>query len=238
MRPCADIVLCLLIMLTSNVGCVTRSSWQPHDGPRVWIAPDRLSEPVVRTVELHGGFDPWKGPQGGFRVSRWKVVSVDDVRDRIDSRIGSAKGSMNTEPTDPEPVRTANFEIYLVTLDPQIFLLRPHTFVGGSAFGWTLARRDVTTHPHLSQVGDVLHDWEQQHPVPRGYEVSPARFFNRIHFGTAVPISDNLWWWSPELKQPPTPLTSQGRAASIPFDDEVLDVRPEGEQWVTHRRNR
>lgn len=109
-------------------------------------------------------------------------------------------------------VQFAHFEFYLVSIRPMIVLLRPH------------------------QYADRFAERMNSGNGPTAFSFKYPPLQNSLVLNPQPPLSEELWWWSPDLKQRPTPLTADGRAATIRFNDEVLEVRPVGDQWVTQRR--
>ena len=83
-------------------------------------------------------------------------------------------------------------------------------------------------------LGALLHEGEPQ----RGQVISSPYIDGYVSYGTRIPATGSLLWYSPDAKQPPTPLSKQSAGkGEISVNGIALVLERRGDEWTVTRRS-
>ena len=228
---------CAIACILACVGCVKRGPWHPIEGPSVWCGPDQLAQPVARTHTQTMVMAAMAGVplvERGLRLPDGGAVSLWDLGDAASDALlkhplptnwpmtgGISSGGKRID------VRRAPFRIFLVSIRPTIFLMVP-----------SQAENEPEETDRATE--EERHRWPPDLAAAADtneyFEVLVTQFQNTILLRTTLPGSPEVWYLAPDFQPNPTRIPDDSRGLSIRWSDQVLELRREGEQWITHRR--
>lgn len=212
-RLCFVAALFLLLL----GGCKSYGPWHEladRDAP--WVGPDQQVTTLRRSVNPAPFIVAALPDQRAWVDLQGRKVSPAKISRRVETFLAEHGNSLVWEATgrsvDGVEQRRTPYTLTLVSIYPAVILMTPHDDAPSD--------RDAT---RLS-TGSGL-PWSHTKSFPA----------NVLRYGVRAPHADGMFWFSPDLSEPPQPLITGGNTAEILLPSGKLHLSRDESQWTVMR---